>query len=429
MSAQTFNFDRLARSPYQTVPQLCPRVLARVVICAGALAHLSDQVELHSALHHHLFALWHSFATLVLTVRQPRLKQTAIDDIILKNCDKFLMGDWASLYRNATSPPKDQRRPVSSAPNALDAAALPDDGPVSAAQISRATALARIGSLSKANTILTGDPPPSDDGPSTEAQLREKHPSQPAPTISARVDPDPEPIDITVTDLRFVLHQAAPGGAPDQWGWRIREHLDPLLAADDEVARQLHRLVFAPLAAGLLPVHLRPTMGGGKLLALAKPGKPGVRPIAIGDAFRRIVGRAVLRAIKPALCDWFTTGASPDQRVCQFAVGLPDGGPKIAKYVGSLLDQPAAPDDPQVVLSMDIRNAFNELDHQAMLDSLICTASHTYDHGAVQIGDPVAGPPGLRRAHDFIVQYYGGHTSLHFRHHGRCRQHRWHPAV
>jgi hypothetical protein len=157
-------------------------------------------------------------------------------------------------------------------------------------------------------------------------------------------------------------------------------------------------------------------MGGGKLFALSKPGKPGIRPIAVGDCFRRVVGRALLHDINDNLCQWFTT---TDPNVVQFSVGLPDGGPKLAKYISSLLDnlpRTAAAADQTTVISLDISNAFNELGRQAILDSVTGIASRTYDGGNVRVGDSIPSPETFQTHSEYFIQYYGGHSELHFRH-------------
>jgi len=69
---------------------------------------------------------------------------------------------------------------------------------------------------------------------------------------------------------------------------------------------------------------------GGTLLALSKSPKPGVRPIVVGSAIRRLTVRAALDGLTPALNDYFTKS---HERVIQCAGGTSDGAAMAFKTI------------------------------------------------------------------------------------------------
>ena len=69
------------------------------------------------------------------------------------------------------------------------------------------------------------------------------------------------------------------------------------------------RAVINILAAGKAPVEISAYLAGGNLTALnkSKPGCPfDVRPIAVGEAVRRLVGKCLCAAVKIKAQHFFT---------------------------------------------------------------------------------------------------------------------------
>ena len=116
----------------------------------------------------------------------------------------------------------------------------------------------------------------------------------------------------------------------------------------------------AECAHGLLPQDLAPYLGAATLIPLRKPDG-GVRPIAIGETLRRLVGKALLntgpllgqlRNLAPLQCGVGISGACES-----IGQGLQD--------VVSTLPQGEGAD--WVVLQVDVTNALDTVDRNAVL--------------------------------------------------------------
>jgi hypothetical protein len=203
------------------------------------------------------------------------------------------------------------------------------------------------------------------------------------------------------------------GTAADQWGWRIREHLGPLLR-DPKVGEVLTEYILKPLLRGDLPDFERKTLIGGRLYAI--PKKSGsISPILVGDSDRRLVGAAMMKRLKPSLYKYLLASHN---RVAQVGVGVPDGGVRCYKAIQSLL--PAYPytrlpdddidlTDPHTlhcVLSLDAENAFNSMSRTAIFDAVCGQASRAYDCGAIQPGDPLPSPDQLQEFLGYLETHY-----------------------
>ena len=145
----------------------------------------------------------------------------------------------------------------------------------------------------------------------------------------------------------------------------------------------------APILASLLgdminggvPLLIRPFIFGARLVALLKREEDGtigksIRPVACGDAFRRlackIVASMAIAIIKPIFL-----------RMGQVGFGVKDGVPSAALAATLLMEAAqAANDDPglQCFLKSDLSNAFNRAEREIFLTSpvlLQCPSLHT----------------------------------------------------
>ncbi|CEM34278.1 unnamed protein product [Vitrella brassicaformis CCMP3155] len=119
---------------------------------------------------------------------------------------------------------------------------------------------------------------------------------------------------------------------------------------------------------GDLPPLVTRLLAAARLFALEKPGG-GVRPIAIGDVLRRWVTRA--------LCMQHKLDFEEEFRPPQFAVGTSAGGEKLFRAAQTYIQtQDAVGQDAdgrpitRTLLSLDCRNAFNEIGRQHIIDEL-----------------------------------------------------------
>jgi hypothetical protein len=96
------------------------------------------------------------------------------------------------------------------------------------------------------------------------------------------------------TWLNKQLKRSRKGTAVDLFGWDMKE-MWVGVQEDQELLDQAARVFFRPIAEGYLPVRYRDLLAGGRLVALSKFPKPGVRPICVGNAWRRLVAKGLLQ--------------------------------------------------------------------------------------------------------------------------------------
>ena len=124
---------------------------------------------------------------------------------------------------------------------------------------------------------------------------------------------------------------------------------------------------------GKVPLELRPYFFGAKLIALKKPDE-GLRPIAVGNTFRRL----------PAKCAGYHVFESRRARYGnqQEGVGTKRGA-ELASHVYRCWKESPQPKE-NVILKIDFQNAFNSVNRQFMLekDFEIHPEDYKYSHSA-----------------------------------------------
>ena len=115
------------------------------------------------------------------------------------------------------------------------------------------------------------------------------------------------------------------------------------------------------LADGQAPAHMQAYVGGARGTALRKVSKTGgadVRPVCSGEAFRRLVGKALLATEIQTLRDHLLP--------FQFAVGV-KAGAEILPHLARQWRARYHSDSSRVLLTFDEGNAHNEVDRHAFL--------------------------------------------------------------
>ena len=111
----------------------------------------------------------------------------------------------------------------------------------------------------------------------------------------------------------------------------------------------------------------------------------GIRPILCGDAWRRCFASLAANATQGSVANIFT---STYDNFIQFA-GLKDGASHCAKLLTIMYDNlDSDAQDPDVIIKVDISNAFNVLCRYLTLDVLSGTASRDYVSG-LKFGDSI----------------------------------------
>jgi hypothetical protein len=356
--------------------------------CFLQVALLIQQVKEGDFLYEQLFAWLHLMPILLL--RAPGATNAkALSSTISKRCAQFLRGEWGQLYEQAR---KDSEKAISrinrnNSTNHVSPAAR-------RGKIQQAIKCIRRGNLSKGARILSGNGTSKD--PDAHNEMVAKHP-QTSQHAQFPADFVLEPIEdleidhyelerhFSTANLARVASSFPAESHPDQWGWRTREYIAPLLHAPG-VGEILVEVLLRPRREGTILEHNGKCYKGGKLIALSKAPKPGSRPITIGDAFRRITDKALhpfSRKDLTRMCE------NTYSNVKQFASGSSNGAEKFMITALLALQEDPAPaeavqtpdEDPMVIIQLDATNAFNMEFCQVIFDMITRQYETSYAKG------------------------------------------------
>ena len=113
------------------------------------------------------------------------------------------------------------------------------------------------------------------------------------------------------------------------------------------------------LAAGQACAAVAPYLAGARLVAVPKPAG-GIRPIAIGETLRRLVGKCLMSTVRDDARNHFW----PEQA----GVTVPAGAECLVHAVRGWLRRHEDAQD-RVLVKLDFANAFNLVSRQAFLDA------------------------------------------------------------
>jgi hypothetical protein len=355
------------------------------------LLQVIRQTEMGSDLHQRLIALFYALPHLLLRVGS-KDSQTVVASKILSATTAFQHGHWAALV--ARSSPRPARPTQSARPSLMDL----DD------KVTMAQKCIQAGSLRKARTVLTSNGMASGDPQEIIDDLHRRNPASKGCYSLSQYPPTNPDQSFSFSRMEFhdVLLSSPPQKARDQWGWRIREHFLPLLK-DQECGDLLVALIFVPIANGHFSFFDPARAAGGKLFALSKAPKKGVRPIVVTDAVRAVVGKLLYSqdGYRDSLNDYFT---NTHPRVMQMGVGLHNGASIMQHLICALLGAatPSSCGDElrRAVVTVDVKNAFNEVSRATIFDT-ICNRRGTYGTELFQCAWPFLrtfyGSPGQLR--------------------------------
>ena len=108
-------------------------------------------------------------------------------------------------------------------------------------------------------------------------------------------------------------------------------------------------------ARGLFPVEIAPFYGGARLIPLAKKDG-GVRPMAVGEVFRRLVGKVLLPIFKEDIDKLLLPH--------QLGVGVSGGAEAVIHSVASCMENLEVD---EAILQIDFSNAFNLVNREVFL--------------------------------------------------------------
>ena len=390
--------------------------------CLREIALVMQQLQADDRLCEQLVAWLHLMPIILL--RAPNsYGRKALTALITKRCTLLLDGQWESLYKDAV---KDalkicQRR-----------SRTREQQPVcTTINVKQATRCIRAGNLSKGARLLAGGGTSAD--PHAFLELQEKHPQNVPPAsfasdymVPALTSQQEEEVEhlLSTANLARVAGNFSAESHPDQWGWRAREYISPLLH-DPELGELIRETLVFPRCKGMLPQLHGERYKGGCLIALSKAPKPGVRPINIGDAFRRLADKALQPFSRKDLAHMFE---HEYPNVKQFASGIKDGAEKYIVTTLLALQEHPAPEcssdsaqsslvlhpDPVVICKLDAKNAFNAIHRQFIIDMIQGKVDVPYAKGRLD-SDNITVLPSTFAAHiPSIKAHYEGDGRLVF---------------
>lgn len=218
--------------------------------------------------------------------------------------------------------------------------------------VKRAIALAKAGNLGDAIRALASE------GVMHPKEcldiLMTLHPQAPPPAPPAPVSPGNLTQPFNKADFQYVVKHAKWKKAADALGWRM----DHIKILNKEALNML--FVFCLKLAKdpeLIPERLRPFFFGARLTPIRKKDG-GVRPIAIGTIFHKLVSSAIMSHLKEELMVFFPP--------VQFGVAIPGGAENVVHGVRNCLFN----DPESILVSLDLKNAFNSVNRDAFIQAV-----------------------------------------------------------
>lgn len=418
--------------PHTTASRLFGATATLWQTCLVSLLDFIDKHDPSSSAYQTLVLLFEHLPALLLPV-PGNVNGKAKDCIIRKQCKLFLRGEWSKLFKRYAPPEIKAGKVVNQSKSQV---AHPQQGPL--APVSLTTASERRkqlatrqfaeGDLHRAvRTLLSSGIYKAASFEALVVEAQAKFPSGEAPvfhsssadelTSAALGELEWDWLDILDTTglINAVKRYSTFAGADDQ-GWKIKQHLSPLVSHPIGV-RLYCKHILQGVLLGRMPDLLMPVLSanrrGGRFIPLSKGEKPGLRPIVIGSAHRRLATKLTLASIRPLLDQHFL---SSHPRAVQFGLDR-DGCLKFSQAASALLPLNATGDEesltnPTVLVSLDAKNAFNCLSRQALFDSLEGKASRAYFEGAISQGGQLVSCPSLRLFSSYLASYYGDAAKL-----------------
>ena len=233
------------------------------------------------------------------------------------------------------------------------------------------------GNFKGAVRLLSSQDKPAPDTPAIFQALVDKHPS--APT-DRRPPPPSNPLVPPITFSESMVHRAIlsfPAGSTGGTDGLTPQHLKDLISAEGSSSPLLAAITSLVnlIASGNIPGEIRPTLFGGRLVALEKKDG-GVRPIVIGLVLRRLASKLVARYAQEKL--------APVWSPLQLGVGV-QGGVEAAVHAARRYVLNINPD--KIIVKLDFSNAFNSIRRDAILEVIESTLPDIYDYVQASYAD------------------------------------------
>jgi hypothetical protein len=194
----------------------------------------------------------------------------------------------------------------------------------------------------------------------THRLLTKKHPEQPPPIIPEMVVPAAQlPPSFDITEM---LRSFPNGTACGPSGLRVEHLLEACQASLPVAVKTSIRHLINHLIAGRAPEAVAPYFAGAALTALMKSvcdAPLDIRPIAAGEVLRRLAGKCLCKLVAVKARELFEPH--------QFGVACPGGVEQVIHTMRKVLKEHWEDED-FVVMKIDMKNAFNSVSRQAILE-------------------------------------------------------------
>ena len=254
------------------------------------------------------------------------------------------------------------------------------------------------------------------------------HPSRDLLSLSSILWPRPQALEeywasdagveflekwFSVAKISQYFRSRSPVTMPDIDGWHARDLIAPLFFNDNtELHNLIRKRLILPYLTGSFHSSFIEEYAGGLLMALQKPDR-GIRPILCGEVWRRCFASLAVNAtpIRNEAAKLFT---SSYDNFIQTA-GIRDGASHCAKILSVFYDNldTSDPNDPDVIIKIDVSNAFNTTDRALTLDMISGRASRDYACG-IKEGDVIGTVDSLPNLFGYFKAMRGCHSKLRY---------------
>lgn len=225
------------------------------------------------------------------------------------------------------------------------------------------------GDLKGATQLLFSSDVIAPDSPETLSALIEKHPVASSPSIPQPTT-DADPLQVTEKDVKHALMSFKNGSAGGLDGLTAQHLKDLVFGTTGDAGQALLKDITALINLMLLgKVHsdIAPILYGARLCALTKKDG-GIRPIAVGCTFRRIASKVCCRHIYPKLTDIL--------QPIQLGFGSKGGCEAAVHSLRNFINL----DSGEVILKVDVKNAFNSVSRGSILNEIQNSIPETFHY-------------------------------------------------
>ena len=332
------SLDRIHRKNVPTlkhIPARCRGLWARCLIRCLAAAVYYNSVASWTELE-----MLHKCVLFPPPSSQTKAHTNAAEAYTNYRLSRWLAGERTTLWESAPGPRRGR------ANNSEEA------------RLTQSEALAREGFDKKATAALTSanlvEP-----SAAAATRLRPLHPDAPEPACPL-FDQLPVAPLISADEINDALRSFPKDTAAGSSSLRAQHLLDACTKANKPVVLEQLAAVANILARGDAPPELAPFLAGASLFALDKKDG-GIRPIAVGEILRRLVGKVLCKTVQDSATDYFWPH--------QVGVACSQGTECAVHVVNQWVARNATTAN-RVVLKLDFANAFNTVDRAAALAEL-----------------------------------------------------------